>query len=139
MLFSFGLVALMLMWLSGAYRRRHYTFMFAVLTGCLPDAGNHRSGQPIDDHSHDIPAVHVRPLGQYDAMAGALAAAARSGGILVIVGAQILYELRSLQGIDERDIIDIFEFTGMSQYARPQQWMVRLLVKQTRRGCSAAC
>ncbi len=129
LLFSFGLISVLLIWLSSSQRRRPFTFAFAAFLALYPALEALLSG------SRSI-LVHVAFLIFFFARStNAIPWLVRSP--LALVGAalalsgflELIYELRSLQGnMDDAVIADVFRDTQIAQYAAPPQWLTAALI-----------
>jgi hypothetical protein len=137
--FSFGIIALALMWLSSSQRRRPATLVLAGFLALYPMLESLLVGSRST-------MLHTAFLLFFFARAtNALRWVVRSrlalmaGGIALIVFAQLIYEIRSLQGTDEIvDISDVFRLTAIGQYARPPEWITEAILATNGQGLVAA-
>jgi hypothetical protein len=126
--FSFGMIALMLIWLSDSQRRRPIVFVCAVAMTLYPALESLLQGSRST-------LLHVAFLTFFLARStNSLRWLVRSPWALLATGialatfSELVYELRSLQGDDEQEIADIFKLTAIGQFARPPQWITEAII-----------
>jgi hypothetical protein len=126
--FSFGLIALVLIWLSSSQRRRPLMFVFAASLACYP------AGEALLQGSRST-LLHVVFLIFFFALSTkALTWIVRSplallvGGVVLAGVFELIYEIRTLEANDAMDIADVFKFTTIGQYAQPQPWVTDAII-----------
>lgn len=127
--FSFGLVAITLMWLTGAHRRRPYSFALASMLALYPMfEALVQGGRSTMIHTLVLLFLIARSA---DAMRWLVRSklALILCGVGVLLVAEAIYQMRTL-GADAvtQDMVDVFMLTTISEYARPSQWAVDILV-----------
>jgi hypothetical protein len=127
--FSFGLIAITLMWLTGAHRRRPYSFALASVLALYP------MFETLVQGSRSTMIHTLVLLFLCARSANAMRWLVRSKlalllcGVVVLLVAEAVYQMRTFaSGFDTQDMVDIFMLTAISDYARPSQWVVDVLV-----------
>ena len=127
--YSFGLIAVILIWLSGSHRRRPYSFALAAVLAAYPML------EALFQGSRSTTVHTVVLLFMAARSANAMRWFTRSKfipilcGVGIIVGAQVVYEMRTLGPVsDQQDMVDVFTLTAISEYAEPAPWVLDTLV-----------
>lgn len=133
--FSFGIIALFLIWLSKSGTRRPVISVFALLLALYPMAEAAAQGSRSTMlHTGFLFYFFARATDSFPRiirsklvlLAGLMAFAAIS---------QLIYELRSLEGAGQAaDIVEVYRQTALAQYSRPQAWVTEMLVATSGRG-----
>jgi hypothetical protein len=132
--FSFGAVSLLLIWLSSSQQRRPAIFVFAILLTLYPAAESLLQGSRSSLlHVAFITFIFARSSKAMPWLVRSPWALAATGMALAAV-IELVYELRSLQGIDEMEIADLFKLTAIGEYAHPPQWIMDELIATGGRG-----
>jgi hypothetical protein len=124
MFFSFGAVALLVIWLSSSQQRRPLALVAAGMLTLYPILESMLQGSRST-------LVHVAFLVFIFARSSkAMPWLVRSPWALTAAGValaaliELIYELRTLQGVTTADeMADIFKTTAIGLYARPPQWI----------------
>lgn len=126
--FSFGIVAVMQIWLSSSHRRRPVAFAFALFLAAYPMLeALLGGGRSVTIHTLFLLFMFARTS---NFMPWLVRSPVKLlvAGIAVVAAAQLFYELRTLQGAsDEIDIADVFRSTAISRYAQPWDLVVEHL------------
>lgn len=137
--FSFGIIAMMLIWLSSSFRRRPFAYALAVLLSLYPMLESLvQGGRSTTIHTLFLLFMFARASNAMPWLVRS-PAALLAAGIAVIAAAQLFYEIRTLQGADDQiDLADIFRSTAISQYAQPYDWVVEHLFATNGQGLISA-
>lgn len=133
--FSFGIVAVSLFWLTSSYRRRPAAYAFAILLAAYPMLeALLTGGRSVTIHTLFLLFMCARASGVMSWLVRS-PVALLCAGLAVVAGAQLLYEIRTLQVAgDEIDLADVFKLTAMARYAQPWDWVVDQLVSTNGQG-----
>lgn len=129
MFFSFGIVAVMLIWLSSSHHRRPVAYAFAILLAVYPMLeALLQGGRSATIHTLFLLFIFARASVVMSWLVRSPVVLSIAG-LVVIAAAQLVYEIRTLQVAgDEIDIVDVFRQAAISQYAQPWPWVVDQLV-----------
>ena len=135
--FCFGMVSLVLIWLSDSQRRRPAMFAFVVMLALYPTfEAMLAGGRSTLLHTAFLIFIFGRSTDSLQwlfrsPLKMALAA-------LLVLGALVaIYEFRSLQGVDDLDLVDVFKQTAISKFAYPPAWIVDILIDNAGEGLVA--
>lgn len=133
--FSFGIVAVMLFWLSASHRRRPAAYAFAILLAVYPMLeALIQGGRSVTIHTLFLLFLFARASTVMSWLVRSPVALAIAG-ISVVALAQLVYEIRTLQVAgDEIDIVDVFRQTAMGRYTQPWDWVADHLVATNGQG-----
>ncbi len=137
LLFCFGMISLALIWLSESQRRRPGVFALAVLLALYPTfEAMLQGGRSTLLHTVFLLFIFGRSS---DALRwlfrSRLAIALGILGVLSLI--VLIYEVRSLQGVDDLDLADIFTLTAIGRFVRPPEWIVDALIESGGEGVIA--
>lgn len=127
--FCFGMVSLVLMWLSDSQRRRPGMFAFVVMLALYPTVeALLQGGRSTLLHTVFLIFIFGRST---DSMRWLFRSplAMALGGIAVLASIVLIYEIRSLQGVDDLDLADVFRQTKIGRFARPPGWITDILIE----------
>lgn len=139
MFFTFGMVALALMWLSSSQSRRPVMFVYVGLLALFPTFESLLQGS----RSTMIYTVFLffffaRATNAMSWLTKSPVALTIGSGVLIVF-AQMIFELRSLQDVVTAvDISDIYKSQGIAIYASPPNWITQALVATEAQGLVAA-
>ncbi|MBN9088890.1 MAG: hypothetical protein J0J01_18445 [Reyranella sp.] len=127
--FSFGLIALTLVWLTKTDRRRPVATAIAMLLAAYPMTegllGASRSPMLHTAILVFVLARATRSLTWLVHSRVALLAV----GLVLITFFQLLFEIRTLEGGGyEESIAEAFRFTGMAEFAAPPAWITNAII-----------
>jgi hypothetical protein len=137
--FSFGIVALCLLWLSKSARRRPVATVLAIMLALYPAA------EALAQGSRST-LLHTGFLLVFFARStNTLSFVFRSKwimlGLLVAfaVFAQIIYEVRSLENAEAGvDIAEVYRQAGLARFSAPQSWVTDILIESEGHGLLAS-
>lgn len=127
--FCFGMVSLALLWLSDSQRRRPGMFAFVVALALYPTLeALLQGGRSTLLHTVFLIFIFGRST---DSMRWLFRSplAMALGGIAVLALIVLIYEIRSLQGVDDLDLADVFRLTEIGRFARPPNWIMDVLIE----------
>lgn len=135
--FSFGMIALVLMWLSSSQHRRPLMFAFVGVLALYPMVELLLQGsRSVILHTAFLIFMFARST-------NSLRWLVRSRFLIVlacvaiVILAQLIYEVRSLQGDDELDIAEVFRLTAIGRFARPPDWIIDAIIATNGQGVIA--
>jgi hypothetical protein len=133
--FCFGIVCLMLIWISASQRRRPKTYVLAILLAAYP------SIEAVLQGSRSTVFYTVLLLMIFAYATATLQWLFRSkllmalGAAVLFVAAQAIYEIRTLQMTDQNfDIADVYELAGIAQFVHPPDWITDILIATDGKG-----
>jgi hypothetical protein len=134
LLFTFGFVALALIWLSGSQRRRPLMYALVVVLSAYPVAESLAQGSRLT--LLNTSAFVFLLASSTDSLRWLLRSriALLMTGVALIVLAQVIYEIRQLEGAAQSDLSDVFVTTAISVYARPKDWIIEFLISTNGEG-----